>query len=326
LKPTNSDQRFARMKAFALESSDRPASIIELPRPEIGEADALVAVKAASVNGIDVYQAMGAMTGMMEHRFPTVVGRDFAGTVVAVGPRFTSFAPGDDVLGFIPTVLPLHDGTFAEFVIVGPSVVLVRKPAGLGFGEAAGLALTGVAALDLLEAIAPKKGDVVLIVGATGGVGTVLVQLAAQRGLKVVATALPDQEDFVRGLGAAGTVDYSAGSVPDAVRSRYPDGVDALIDVVNRKDKLPELAALVRSGGHVATVMGAVDVEQLAARQVGGTNVMAAPTAEKLDLLAAMAASGALRVPIHATFPFERVEEALEAFKRGTLGKVVLTF
>ena len=72
------------MKAFALESADRPARIIDIPKPETGEADVLVAVKAASVNGIDVYQAMGALAGMMEHAFPTVIGRDFAGTVEAV--------------------------------------------------------------------------------------------------------------------------------------------------------------------------------------------------------------------------------------------------
>jgi NADPH:quinone reductase-like Zn-dependent oxidoreductase len=263
---------------------------------------------------------------MMEHRFPTVVGRDFAGTIVSVGPRFTGFDPGDEVFGFIPATPPLHDGTFAEYVVAGASVVLARKPAGIGSGEAAGLALTGVAALDLLEAIAARKGDVVLVVGATGGIGSVLVQLAAQRGLTVVATALPDQQEFVRGLGAADTVDYSAGGLAEAVRRLYPDGVDALIDVVNRKDSLPEMTSLVRSGGRVASVMSAVDAEQLAVRNITGANVMAAPTPEKLQLLAQLAGSGALQIPIGAAYPFDRVDEALEAFKRGTRGKIVLTF
>jgi hypothetical protein len=68
------------MKAFALESADKPARNMDIPKPEVGEAEVLVAVKAASVNGIDVYQAMGALAGMMEHAFPSVVGRDFAGT------------------------------------------------------------------------------------------------------------------------------------------------------------------------------------------------------------------------------------------------------
>jgi len=314
------------MKAFALESSDRPARIMDIPKPEVGEADALVAVKAASVNGIDVYQAMGALTGMMEHAFPTVVGRDFAGTVESAGPGFRGFAVGDAVFGFIPAMPPLKSGAFAEFVPGGPSAVLAPKPAGLGFSEAAALPLAGSAALDLLEAIDARKGDIVLIVGATGGVGSFAVQLAAQRGLKVIATALPDQVEYVRSLGAADTIDYSAGSVAAAVRSRYPDGIAALIDVVNRKETLPELTSLVRQDGHVATLMGAADVEQLAASGISGTNVMAAPTAEKLRLLAGMAASGELRVQIHATFPIDRADEALQAFQAGTRGKVILAF
>jgi NADPH:quinone reductase-like Zn-dependent oxidoreductase len=314
------------MKAYALESSDRPARLVDIPKPGVGEADVLVKVRAASVNGIDVFQAMGAMTGMLEHHFPTVVGRDFAGTVEAAGLGFRGFVAGDDVFGFIPAAPPLKSGSFAEYVAGGPSLVLARKPAGLGFNEAAGLPLAGAAALDLLEAIAATEGDVVLIVGATGGVGSLAVQIAAARGLHVIATALPDQEEYVRGLGAAETIDYSAGGVADAVRSRYPAGIAALIDVINRKETLPELTSVVRPGGRVASLMNAVDAEQLAARSITGTNVMAAPTPDKLRLLAELAGSGALRVHIQASYPIDRADEALEAFKRGTRGKIVVTF
>jgi NADPH:quinone reductase-like Zn-dependent oxidoreductase len=314
------------MKAFALESADGPARTIDIPKPKVGEADALVAVKAASVNGIDVYQAMGALTGMLQHSYPTVVGRDFAGIVESVGPGFGGFAVGDDLFGFIPTIPPLKSGAFAEYVVGGSALVLARKPAGLSFADASALPLAGSAALDLLDAIAAKKGDVVLIVGATGGVGSFAVQLAAQRGLTVIATALPDQDKYVRELGATETIDYSAGSVSDAVRSRYAEGIAALIDVVNQKEALSELASLVRPGGHVATLMGAADIELLASRGIGGTNVMAAPTAEKLSLLGELASSGALRVEIHGAYPIDRTDEALQAFQRGTRGKVVLTF
>ncbi|MGA2514521.1 MAG: NADP-dependent oxidoreductase [Candidatus Limnocylindrales bacterium] len=314
------------MKAFALESADRPARTIDIPKPEAGEADVLVRVKAASVNGIDIYQAMGALAGMLQHAYPTVVGRDFAGVVEGAGPSFGGFAVGDEAFGFIPTIPPLKSGAFAEYVSGGPALVLARKPAGLGFSEAAALPLAGSAALDLLDAIDARKGDVLLIVGATGGVGSFAVQLAAQRGLKVIATALPDQEAYVRGLGAAETIDYSAGDVADAVRGRYPDGIAALIDVANQKEALTALASIVRPGGHVATLMGAADVELLASRGIGAANVMAAPTAVKLNLLAGLASSGALRVQIQAAYSIDRADEALKAFQRGTRGKVVLTF
>ena len=243
-----------------------------------------------------------------------------------MGPAFDRFAAGDEVFGFIPTVPPLKSGAFAEYVSGGPALVLARKPAGLGFDTAAALPLAGSAALDLIDAIAAKKGDVVLIVGATGGVGSFAVQLAAQRGLTVIATALPDQDTYVRELGAADTIDYSAGSVADAVRNWYPGGIGALIDVVNQKDALSALASVVRPGGHVATLMGAADVEGLAVRGVGASNVIAAPTAEKLNLLAQLAESGALRVRIDGAYAIDRADEALQAFQRGTRGKIVLTF
>jgi len=236
------------MKAIALESPDRPASLINIPKPEVGEADVLVAVRAASVNGFDVYQANGYLFGMMEHALPTVVGRDFAGVVEAVGPSVREFAPGDEVFGFVPTVPPLKSGAFAEYVSGGPELVLARKPAQLDFHDAAALPLAGSAALDLLGAIDGRQGDIVLIVGATGGVGSLAVQLAAQSGLTVIATARPDEDAFVRELGATDTIDYSSGSVADAVRSRHPGGIAALIDLVDQKEALTELASVVRPG------------------------------------------------------------------------------
>jgi NADPH:quinone reductase-like Zn-dependent oxidoreductase len=313
------------MKAFALEATDRPADLISVPKPEIGDDGIRVAVRAASVNGFDIYQANGYLFGMMEHALPTVIGRDFAGRVDAIGPSVSDFAVGDEVFGFVPSTPPLKSGAFAEFVAGGQELVLARKPADLGVHEAAALPLVGSAALDLLATIDAQVGDVVLVAGATGGVGTIAVQLAAKRGLVVVATARPDEEAFVRELGATETVDYSAGNVAEAVRRRYPDGIAALIDVVNQKDELAELASVVRSGGHVATLLGAADIEALTARGIVGHNVNAAPTAEKLRVLGELAASGALRVPIQGVYSIADAGEALKVFQQGTRGKLVLS-
>jgi NADPH:quinone reductase-like Zn-dependent oxidoreductase len=312
------------LKAFALESKDKPAALVTVPKPEVGEPDVLVAVRAASVNGFDVYQANGFLFGMMEHALPTVVGRDFAGVVEAVGPGVREFATGDEVFGFIPSTPPLKSGAFAEYVAGGRELILAAKPAGLDFHDAAALPLAGSAALDLLEAIDGHAGDVVVIVGATGGVGSLAVQLAAQRGLTILATARPDEEAFIRELGAAEAIDYSTGSVADAVRSRYPAGVAGLIDLVDQKDALTELAGVVREGGHVATLLGAADVDQLATRGIIGHNVNAAPSADKLRLLGELAASGALRVPIQGVYSIDQAGDALQSFQQGTRGKLVL--
>jgi NADPH:quinone reductase-like Zn-dependent oxidoreductase len=253
-----------------------------------------------------------------------VIGRDFAGVIDGVGAGVTDFAETDAVFGFIPSAPPLKKGSFAEYVAGGSDLVLAPKPAGLDDDVAAALPLAGSAALDLLEAIDGHDGDVILVSGATGGVGSMVMQVAARRGLHVIATARPDEEAFVRDLGAAETVDWSAGSVAQAVLARYPDGVAALIDVVGRGDALAELAAVVRAGGHVASLLGAVDVEGLAARDVTGHNVNAAPTLDKLHLLGELAGSGRLRVPIQEVYPLERATDAIEAFQRGTRGKLII--
>ena len=312
------------MKAFALTTPDQPATITELPDPELTPDGVRIRVRASSVNGFDAFQATGGLMGMMEHALPTVIGRDFAGIVEAVGAGRTDVAVGDEVLGFIPSTLPLHDGTHADRIVTS-NVVLARKPAGLSFETAAAIPLAGSTALDAVEAINPQAGDVVLVVGATGGVGSVAIQLAVKRGATVIATARPGEEAaLVEALGAAETVDWSAGDVAATVRAMHPDGVPAVIDTVNRGDAFGPIADLVSDGGRIATTLGTADVDALAERGVRATNVMGAPTPEKLTTLANAAAAGSLRVHVQRTFPLDDADQAIQAFTAGTLGKLVI--
>jgi NADPH:quinone reductase-like Zn-dependent oxidoreductase len=312
------------MKAFALTAADQPASLIDLPVPETAAGAVRVRVRAATVNGFDAQHSTGLFTTMMPHILPTVIGRDFAGVVEAVGEGRTDVAVGDEIFGFVPYTPPLHDGSFAD-VIVSADLIFARKPAGLPFETAASLGLAGIAALDLVDAVDPKSGEVIVVAGATGGVGSIAVQLAAQRGATVVATAKSgDEEAFVRSLGATETVDYAAGDVVEQIRARYPAGIDALIDTINRDAAASALAALVRDGGRLATTQGTADVEGLATRTVRATNVVASPTLEKLAALAGPAASGGLAIHIQQTFPLADIDAALAAFSAGTVGKIVV--
>jgi NADPH:quinone reductase len=313
------------MKAYALTSATEPATLVDLPDPAAGDDGVRVRVHAASVNGVDIGQANGFLTGFMEHRFPTVVGRDLAGVVDQLGSGRADVAVGDRVFGFVPLMPPLEAGTFAESV-AGSGIVLAPIPEGVSFEVAAAIPLAGAAALDAVDAAAVGAGDTVLIVGATGGVGSFAVQLAAQRGATVIATAKPgDEEAFARRLGATETVDYSEGDLPTAVRARFPDGVTVLIDLVNRGEGAAPLAELVQPGGRLSTTMGSADVEGLAARGVTGTNVMATPTPDKLRSLAAQVAAGTLRVEVQRSFALAEIASALAAFSAGTRGKIVLT-
>jgi NADPH:quinone reductase-like Zn-dependent oxidoreductase len=314
------------MKAFALTAAGRPAALVELPDPEIGPEEALVHVRTASVNGFDVYQASGGLVAMMPHDLPTVIGRDLAGVVVAVGPERTDVAVGDEVLGFVTSTPPLHSGTWAELVAGGSSLILAQKPAGLTWEAAAAIPLAASTALDAVDAVVPRPGDTVLIMGATGGVGAFAIQFAAQRGARVIASAMPGEDEaFVRALGAAETVQWKASGLGDSVRRLTPGGLAALIDCVSRGEAFNALVALVQDGGRTSTTLGAADVSAQAERGITATNVTGRPTLEKLAFLAAKAAAGALQVPIQRTFLLADAAEAIDAFNAGTRGKLVLT-
>ena len=208
---------------------------------------------------------------------------------------------------------------------LAPGSCMARKPAELSFEIAAAIPLAAADRPRPRRCGAIGPGDTVLVAGATGGVGSIAVQLAAQRGATVIATAKAGPDDaFVRSLGAAEVIDYGAMDCADAVRARFPDGVTALIDMVNRDAAFERLTELVRPGGRVATTQVVADVEALAARDVRATNVMGAPTPDKLTALAEQVAAGALRIEIQRTFPLADVAGALAAFQAGTRGKIVL--
>jgi NADPH:quinone reductase-like Zn-dependent oxidoreductase len=293
----------------------------ERPTPAPGANEVRVRIEASSVNGFDVSVAEGRVKGMMELELPITLGRDYAGVVDEVGEGVTRHSPGDEVFGFVFKDV-LHDGTWADFVVLPEDMFASPKPAGLGFDLAAALPLAGVAAMKAVEAVAPSEGDTVLVVGATGGVGAFAVQLAAARGARVVATAEPADEARLRGLGAAETIDFTSDDVPAVVRERYPEGIQGLIDLVTPADGFAAVAALVRDGGRVATTTGAGDADELGRRGIALTAVWASAEPDTLARLAGHVEEGRLRVELERVYPLAEATEALGRFRGGTHGKI----
>ena len=162
------------------------------------------------------------------------------------------------------------------------------------------------------------------VVGATGGVGSYAVQLAAARGANVIATSRPEDEERLRGYGVADTIDYKNTDLAAAVRKRYPDGVNALIDTVNQPDGLDAMAELVADGGRVATPLAQFDPDELAKRNIAGTFVMASPTPEQLARVAEQVDAGNLNVPIQSVHPLDRALDTFEEKAKGTHGKLAI--
>ncbi|MET7520188.1 NADP-dependent oxidoreductase [Streptomyces sp. NPDC005480] len=291
----------------------------EVPRPEAGEV--LVKVAASSVNGFDLGTVAGYLQSMMEHRFPLIPGKDFAGTVEAVGEGVEGFAVGDAVFGVV-TKAHLGTGSMAQYVAVPAAIGITRRPAGVSVRDAGALGLAGTAAFDGLALFGPLEGKTVLISGATGGVGALAVQLAAARGARVIATAKPGSEtDFVAALSDAEVtvVDYTQ-DVSAQVRAAAPDGVDAVLHLAG---DLGELTALTRDGGAVASALAVPEAPE--DRKLHTVMIRSNPTADTLTALAGQVASGALKVPVNAEFALERAPEAFAAFGGGTLGKIAIT-
>jgi NADPH:quinone reductase-like Zn-dependent oxidoreductase len=311
------------MRAIAEDEFGGPVALMDLPTPEIGADGVLIRVRAAGVNPFDWKVADGEFRDELEHRFPLILGFDVAGVVERVGADVTELAEGDEVYGYLFKSV-IGDGAYAEHV-GAPAAIVARKPGSVGFAEAAALPMPGLAAMDLVDAVAPKEGETVLIVGATGGVGSYAVQLAARRGARVIATARETNEAFARGLGATETIDHTRKNLVDAVRMTHPDGIEAIIDVVSDRDVLDRMAGLVKKGGRLASSVYAADVESLAERGIEATNVGMQPDARRLEELARMVDAGELSVRLERTFPLERAPQALEDSRTGHVrGKIVL--
>jgi NADPH:quinone reductase-like Zn-dependent oxidoreductase len=180
--------------------------IVSLPIPEPGISEIRVRVHAAGVNPIDGAQRQ---TGAFVGEPPFVLGWDLSGTVEAAGPGVTLFQPGDEVFGMLP--FPQGHGAYAQHV-VGPTRVFVRKPDSLDHVHAAAIPMAGLTAWQaLVDTAGIGDGSRVLIIGASGGIGHLAVQIAKARGAHVTALASAAKLDFVRSLGADETIDYNAG-------------------------------------------------------------------------------------------------------------------
>lgn len=307
------------MRAITLNEPDtQPAPREDLPAPTPADNEVLVRVHASSVNPVDGSIAAGLLASMgVEYEYPVTLGRDYAGAVEQTGSAVSSFKAGDQVFGFLLHANPTaRDGAWTELITVTEELSIAPVPEGVALAVAGAAPLAGITAVASIDALDLKQGDVLLVAGATGGVGSLAVQLAAKAGATVVAPALPEDEEFLRGLGVSEIVPRD-GDVAAAVRERFPHGVDALLDLVNYAPGTYDAA--LKDDARIASPTGA------AGEGPGRTMVMAAPTAENLQRLGQLLADGTLRVPVQASYPLDQAPQALAALSgEHTQGKLAI--
>jgi NADPH:quinone reductase-like Zn-dependent oxidoreductase len=282
--------------------------IAELPDPVPGPGEARVRIRAAGVQPFDV----GVREGSMRPgpgTFPHQVGQEFSGVVDLLGEGVSGPAPGTAVLGST-----MMNGQATHVVVAAENLVV--KPPELSFPAAAALVAAGQTATGALQSLGVTAGDVLLVHGAAGSVGTLAVQLARLAGATVIGTASPANHGYLRELGAA-PVAYGEGVV-EAVRAVAPGPVTVALDAAGRG----AIAASVAVGVPRERIGTIVDDKEAA--EFGTAVVRLSRSPVRLAEVVALAARGVLTMPVRA-YPLARVAEAHAVVQAGHgRGKVVL--
>ena len=286
----------------------------EVPRPEPKENEALVRVIASGVNPADPLTLSGKYAREFGTHLPLIPGYDIAGIVEKTGVNVTKLKAGDAVYGY-----PTFGGGWAEYVTVTEGEV-AAKPASLNFVEAAAVPMGALTAWQALVDVAKlQPGQIILIHGGSGGVGSFAVQIAKARGARVIATASTANQDLLKQLGAYLAIDYTKTKFEDVAKD-----VDAVLDPVG-KETLARSYSVLKKGGIVMSLVARPDPAELEKRGIRGAAISVHPDAEDLAEIARLIDAGKIKPIVTQVLPLsEAITAQRQAATHHTRGKLVL--
>jgi NADPH:quinone reductase-like Zn-dependent oxidoreductase len=287
--------------------------VVDVPKPAPGPGQVLVQVKAAGINPGEAKIREGLLHARWPATFPSGEGSDLAGAVAETGQGVTGWSAGDEVIGFTD-----NRSSHAEYVLVEEGNLTARPP-GVPWQVAGALFVAGATAYAAVRAVALTGGDTVVVSGGAGGVGSIAVQLARLAGAAVIGLASPANHEWLAGHGVI-PVAYGDG-VADRIR-QAAGKVDAFIDTFGA-DYVQLALELGVEPSRIDTIVRFDAVQRYGVKAEGSA---AGASASVLAELAGLIADGKLEVPVAATFPLDRVQDAYRRLAQGhILGKVVLT-
>ncbi len=311
------------MKAMQYRDYGTPDQLqpAEVPTPRPGPTQLLVRVLSTSVNPVDWKLHNGQYRRIMPVRFPSIPGFDLAGEVTGTGGHVTRFKPGDRIFAMLDR---RPGGTSAEYAAVGEQAA-ARMPANLTPQEAAAMPLAGLTALQCLRDLGRiASGKRVLIIGASGGVGHLAVQIAKSYGAEVTAVCSGRNAELVRRLGAGRTIDYTQTS-----DLRGPQPYDLVLDFIAHSPLRPHLALLAADGIYVTSLPSASRIAAafllpfVSRRRVRIAGVK--PRGADLEELSRLCEASKLRPMIDRTFDLNELAAAHAYSQQGrTVGKIVI--
>ncbi len=284
----------------------------QVAQPEPKEGEVLVHVHAAGVNPMDWKIRSGAVKNFMPQSFPFIPGADFAGVIESVGADVTAFQVGQEVFGST-------QGTYAQYTLA-PVNRIALKPKTLSFDEAATIPVGATTAWQgLFDHGNLQKGQRVLILGGSGGVGLFAVQFARWKGAQVISTTSTRNVDFVRSLGAETVIDYSKVQVEDEIHD-----VDLVLDTVGGEALATVLPTLKR-GGTLITIAGQPDQAKASQAGVQTGRFSAQISSELLARFAQLISEGHVKTFVGETFPLDEAAQAQDLSQKGHgRGRIIL--
>jgi len=311
------------MQAVAIDHAGGPQvlTLHTLPVPKPAADEVLIAVHTAGVASWDA--GLREHPGEIKHSaLPLVLGTDGAGVIAALGSQVHDFKLGEQVYSY--SWDNPQGGFYAEYVAV-PATLVGRVPAGMNLVQAGAMGTTALTAIQGIDdALHMKSGETLIIHGAAGGVGTLAVQFARLRGVRVLATATDAQGlALVKRLGAEAVVDGRSGDIAAAARALAPGGVDAVLGLAGG-DSLERCLDALRPGGRFAFPFG-VHPEPRSRPGLDAVRYNAVAGPAEFERLNKAIVAARLEVPIAAEYPLAQAAQAHERLEQGhVLGKIVL--
>jgi NADPH:quinone reductase-like Zn-dependent oxidoreductase len=304
------------MKAIVVHEYGGPEALKyeDTPRPEPKENEALVRVIAAGVNPVDALIRSGKYAKFFGTTLPLIPGYDIAGIVEKTGAKITKLKAGDSIYAFV-----LWGGGYAEYAVATEGEA-TAKPKSLNYIEAAAVPLAALTAWQaLIDTAKLSAGQIVLIHGGSGGVGSMAIQIAKARGAKVIATASTANQELLRQLGADVTVDYTKTKFEDVAKD-----VDVVLDSVG-KDTLARSYGVVRKGGIITTLVAQPDQAELDKHGIRGAAISVKPNASELAEITKLIEEKKVKPVVSQVLPLtEAVKAQEQAATHHTRGKIVL--
>jgi len=275
----------------------------DMPDPDAGTGEVLVDVHAASVNAADWKFRAGEYARHAQSKFPLIPGRDFSGTVTAIGGGVHDLTVGDDVFGVLAAG---KEGTYAEKIAV-TATIIAKKPRALSHTNAAALALTGLTAVNALEdTLKLQRGETILIQGGAGGVAGFAIQFAKHLGARVITTTSAANFDYVRELGADQVIDYNVEDFTEAAKDCH-----AVFDTVGG-DVAKKSFAVLRPGGRAAFIASGAEAPKPERADVTALRPPVPRSRRAMERVAELYLCGAVRPPAIRLY---RLSEAADAHR-----------